>query len=40
MEIADHGFAACELLKLVSEELEFGYVVRLRNQYDVTDARG
>lgn len=38
--IADRGFADCALLRLLSEELGFGYVVRLRNQYYVTDARG
>lgn len=38
--VADRGFADCKLLRLLSEELGFGYVVRLRGQYYVTNARG
>ncbi len=38
--IADRGFADCKLLRYLSEELGFGYVVRLRNQYYVTSAKG
>jgi hypothetical protein len=38
--IADRGFADCKLLKYLSEELGFGYVVRLRSQYYVTNAKG
>lgn len=38
--IADRGFADCKLLSYLSEELGFGYVVRLRNQYYVTSAKG
>lgn len=38
--IADRGFADCKLLRYLSEELGFGYVVRLRNQYYVTTAKG
>jgi len=38
--IADRGFADCKLLKFLSEELGFGYVVRLRSQYYVTNAKG
>jgi hypothetical protein len=38
--IADRGFADCKLLKFLSEELGFGYVVRLRNHYYVTNAKG
>lgn len=38
--IADRGFADCKLLKYLSEELGFGYVVRLRNQYYVTNSKG
>lgn len=38
--VADRGFADCKLLQLLSEELGFGYVVRLRSQYYVTDAHG
>lgn len=38
--VADRGFADCKLLKLLSEELGFGYVVRLRSQYYVTSAKG
>ncbi len=38
--VADRGFADCKLLKLLSEELSFGYVVRLRSQYYVTNAKG
>jgi len=37
--VANRGIADCKLLKLLSEELGFGYVVRLRSQYYVTDAR-
>lgn len=37
--VADRGFADCKLLKLLSEELGFGYVIRLRSQYYITDAR-
>lgn len=38
--VADRGFADCKLLGYLSEELGFGYVVRLRNQYYVTSAQG
>lgn len=38
--LADRGFADCKLLKLLSEELGFGYVVRLCSQYYVTSAHG
>jgi hypothetical protein len=38
--VADRGFADCKLLKLLSEELGFDYVVRLRSQYYVTNAKG
>ena len=38
--VADRGFADCKLLKLLSEELGFGYVVRLCSQYYVTNAKG
>ncbi|MDZ7752636.1 MAG: IS4 family transposase [Gammaproteobacteria bacterium] len=38
--VADRGFADCKLLKLLSEELGFGYVVRLRSQYYITNAKG
>ncbi len=38
--IADRGFADCKLLQYLSEELGFGYVVRLRSQYYVTNAKG
>lgn len=38
--VADRGFADCKLLRLLSEELGFDYVVRLRNQYYVTDTQG
>lgn len=38
--VADRGFADYKLLRLLSEALGFGYVVRLRNQYYVTDAKG
>ena len=38
--IADRGFAGCKLLRYLSEELGFSYVVRLRSQYYVTSAKG
>jgi hypothetical protein len=38
--VADRGFADCKLLKLLSEELGFDYVVRLCSQYYVTNAKG
>lgn len=38
--VADRGFADCKLLKLLSEELGFDYVVRLRNHYYITNAQG
>lgn len=38
--IADRGFADSKLLSYLSEELGFGYVVRLRSQYYVTNAKG
>jgi hypothetical protein len=38
--IAERGFADCKLLKFLSEELDFGYVIRLRNHYYVTNAKG
>lgn len=38
--VADRGFADCKLLEYLTEELGFGYVIRLRGQYYVTDAKG
>jgi hypothetical protein len=38
--IADRGFADCKLLRYLSEQLGFGYVVRLRSQYYVIDSKG
>lgn len=38
--VADRGFADCKLLKLLSEELGFDHVVRLRSQYYVINAKG
>lgn len=38
--IADRGFADCKLFKYLAEELGFGYVIRLRGQYYITDAKG
>jgi len=38
--VADRGFADCKLLEYLSDELGFGYVVRLRNHYHVISASG
>lgn len=38
--VADRGFADCKLFVFLTEELGFGYVIRLRGQYYVTDAKG
>jgi len=38
--VADRGFADCKLLKYLADELGFGYVIRLRGQYYVTDSKG
>ena len=38
--LADRGFASCRLMTLLKEELGFEYVIRLRGNYYVTNARG
>lgn len=38
--VADRGFADSKLFEYLSEELGFGYVIRLRGQYYVTNAEG
>lgn len=38
--VADRGFADCKLFTYLAEELGFGYVIRLRGQYYITDAKG
>ena len=38
--VADRGFADCKLLEYLRGELGFGYVVRLRNNYYITNAKG
>ena len=38
--VADRGFADCKLLEYLAEELGFGYVIRLRGDYYITDAKG
>lgn len=38
--VADRGFADSKLFEYLSEELGFGYVIRLRGQYYITSAKG
>ena len=38
--VADRGFADCKLFEYLSEELGFGYVIRLRGQYYITSTKG
>jgi hypothetical protein len=38
--VADRGFAACKLFAFLNEELGFGYVIRLKDHYYVTNAKG
>jgi len=38
--VADRGFADCKLFAYLAEQLGFGYVIRLRGQYYITDAQG
>jgi hypothetical protein len=38
--VADRGFADCKLMRFLAEELGFGFVIRLRGQYYVTDTHG
>jgi hypothetical protein len=38
--VADRGFADCKLFEYLSDELGFGYVIRLRGQYYITNAKG
>lgn len=38
--IADRGFEDCNLFRYLSEELGFGYVIRLRGHIYVTSAKG
>jgi hypothetical protein len=38
--VADRGFADCKLLAFLNEELGFGYVIRLKGHYYITNAKG
>lgn len=38
--VADRWFGDCALLELLERELGFGYLIRIRGNYSVTDARG
>ena len=38
--VADRGFADCKLFEYLKEELGFDYVIRLRGQYYITNAKG
>ena len=38
--VADRGFGDCKLFYLLTEELAFEYVIRLRGDIYVTNARG
>ncbi len=38
--VADRGFADCKLFEFLNEELGFEYVIRLRGQYYITNAKG
>jgi len=38
--VADRGFADCKVLAFLNEELGFGYVIRLKGHYYITNAKG
>ena len=38
--VADRGFADCKLLEFLEQELGFGYVIRLKGHYYITNAKG
>ena len=38
--LADRGFADCKLFAFLNEELGFGYVIRLKGHYYITNAKG
>ena len=38
--VADRGFADCKLFAFLNEELGFGYVIRLKGHYYITNAKG
>lgn len=38
--VADRGFADCKLFTYLREELGFGYVIRLKGHYYITNAKG